>query len=107
VSTEQTDATKLNMTEASAAAIKTNLDKMKAEDFLCITNTASHTSLDCTWIYVMNDAVFTSITVGGSNVVTAKGLSAITIVAGTWLPFEKAHATEIQLASGKVIAHTN
>lgn len=107
VTAEQSDATKLNMTEASAADIKTAVNTIKGQDFLMITDTAAHATLDCTMIYVMADAVFNTITVGETNVVTAKGLSAVSVVAGTLLPFGKVHATSITLTSGKVIAYIN
>jgi len=133
VSAEQSDATKLNMTEASAADIKTALEiidnfisgsrglvtednsadiktaanTIMGQDFLCISDTNAHGTLDCTMVYVMADAVFTDITVGGSNVVTAKGLNSLTIKEGTMLPFGKAHVTSITLASGTVIAYIN
>ena len=95
------------VTEDNSAAIKTAVNTVMGQDFLCITDTSAHTGLDCTSIYVMNDAVFTDITIGGSNVVAGKGLTGITIVAGTLLPLGKTHATSITLASGKVIANIN
>lgn len=107
VTAEQSDATKLNMTEASAADIKTAVNTIMGQDFLCISDTNAHGTLDCTMIYVMADAVFSDITVSGSNVVSGKGLSAKTVTAGTMLPFSKAHATAITLASGTVIAYIN
>lgn len=107
VTAEQSDATKLNMTEASAADIKTAVNTIMGQDFLCISDTNAHGTLDCTMIYVMVDAVFSDITVAASNVVAGKGLTAKTVVSGTLLPFGKAHATSITLTSGTVIAYIN
>lgn len=95
------------MTLASDDPSVTSLKNIQGQDFLMITDTAAHDTLDCTMIYVMADAVFNTITVGETNVVTAKGLSAVSVVAGTLLPFGKVHATSITLTSGKVIAYIN
>ena len=92
--------------ETSVDELKVINNQIAGQDFLCITDTSAHASLDCTMIYVMADAVFTAITVAGSSV-AAKGLTAITVVAGTMLPFGKVHATSIELASGIVIAYIN
>jgi hypothetical protein len=74
-------------------------------DFLYITDSNTHAGLECYMIYVSADAIFNEILVGGSNVVTAKGLSGKTVNAGTMLPFGKAHATSIDLTSGQVVAY--
>lgn len=100
-------ATVQRMTLASDDPAVARLKEVAGQDFLLISDTAAHTSLDCTMIYVMNDAVFADITVAASNVVAGKGLTGITVVAGTMLPFGKAHATAITLTSGKVIAYIN
>lgn len=94
-------------THASDDPAVARLKEVAGQDFLCITDSSAHTGLDCTMIAVMNDAVFADITVAASNVVAGKGLTGITVVAGTMLPFGKAHATAITLISGKVIAYIN
>lgn len=81
------------------------IDEVSGIDFLFITDTSAHAGLDCYMIYVDADAVFNEILVGGVNVVTAKGLAGKTVHAGTLLPFGKAHATSIDLASGQVVAY--
>jgi hypothetical protein len=86
---------------------KTALDSIAGQDFLAISDTDAHTGLDCTMIVVMEAAVISSVVVGGSNVVSAKGLSGLSLAAGTMLPFGKVHATAITLTSGKVIAYIN
>lgn len=95
------------MTLASDDPAVTALKIVQGQDFLMITDAVAHAGLDCTMISVMADAVFSDITVGGSNVVAGKGLTAISVVAGTLLPFGKEHATSITLTSGTVIAYIN
>jgi hypothetical protein len=82
-----------------------NTGKVAGEDFLAISDTSTHVGLDCYMIYCDQDTVFNDIVVGGVNVVTAKGLSGVTVHQGTLLPFGKVHATAIDLASGAVIAY--
>lgn len=100
-------ATSMTVTESSSGDILDAADTIAGKDFLAITDTDAHSDLDCTSIYVMDDAVFDTITVAGSNVVAGKGLSELSVVAGTLLPFGKAHASAIKLTSGKIIAYIN
>jgi len=82
-----------------------NTAEVAGEDFLFIADTSTHAGLDCYMIYCDQDTVFNEIIVGGVNVVTAKGLSGITVHQGTLLPFGKVHATSIDLTSGQVMAY--
>lgn len=82
-----------------------NTDEVAGKDHLMIADTSTHAGIDCYMIYIDADAVFNEILVGGVNVVTAKGLSGVTVHAGTLLPFGKAHATSIDLVSGQVVAY--
>jgi len=82
-----------------------NTEEVSGIDFLYIADANTHASLDCYMIAVTSDTVFNEILVGGSNVVTAKGLSGKTVTAGTLLPFGKVHATSIDLTSGSVVAY--
>jgi hypothetical protein len=100
-------ATVPRVTLASDDPAVARLKEVAGQDFLCITDTTTHTPIDCTMIYVMSDTVFEVITVSATNVVSTKGLSAVTVPAGTMLPFGKAHATEVHLTSGSVIAYIN
>jgi hypothetical protein len=107
--TEGTDDIEALLTtiDADTGAAVDRLKEVAGQDFLMITDTAAHATLDCTMIYVMADAVFANITVAAADVVAAKGLTGVTVTAGTLLPFGKAHATAITLTSGKVIAYIN
>ncbi len=82
-----------------------SLSEIAGIDFLAIADTVLHTGLDCYMIYVAADTVFATLTVGGVNVVAAKGLTGVTVTQGTLLPFGKEHCTGIDLTSGIVIAH--
>jgi len=92
-------------TSVNTALAAGSLAEIAGIDFLYIDDANTHASLDCYSIFVHADAVFNEILVGGINVVTAKGLSGKTIVAGTLLPFGDAHATSIDLVSGSVVAY--
>lgn len=102
----------VNAVKTSVDSVKTDIDAsnvllagVRGKDFLVITDTNAHTGLNCYAIGILADAVFSSIVVGGSNVVTVKGLAAITIPFGSpVLPFGTTPATAITLTSGKVIA---
>lgn len=85
--------------------ISVNTDEVSGIDFLYIADANTHASLDCYMVLVTSDTVFNEILVGGSNVVTAKGLSGKTVPVGTMLPFGKGHATSIDLTSGSVVAY--
>jgi len=97
--------TAINAVKTSSDLGNVPLTQIAGLDFLLISDANPHTGLDCYMIFVMSDAVFSSIVVGGSNVVAAKGLTGVTVTAGTLLPFGKTHATAITLTSGKVIEH--
>ena len=90
---------------ASLLEVDISTDEISGIDFLYISDTNTHASLNCYMIAVTTDTVFNEILVSGANVVTAKGLSGKTIAAGTLLPFGKVHATSIDLTSGTVVAY--
>jgi len=81
------------------------LGLIAGKDFLVISDTASHAGLNCYLITPLADTVFESVTVGDSNMVTAKGLATVTIPIGMPLPFGNNLCTEIKLTSGSAIAY--
>ena len=80
---------------------------MAGRDFLVISDTATHTLLDCYLIYCMTDTVFNALTyIGGTAVnLASKGLAGTTISAGTALPFGNVHLSAIDLTSGSIVAY--
>jgi hypothetical protein len=88
---------------STASAV--SLAEIAGIDFLMITDATAHAGLDCYAISVDSDTVFNEILVDGANVVTAKGLSGVTVHTGTLLTFGKSHATSIDLVSGQVTAY--
>lgn len=81
------------------------LNDMAGYDFKVVSTTDATTG-DIYWISVLADAVFATILVNGSNCVASKGMTGVTIPAGTDLPFRKFHATSVTLTSGTVILYT-
>jgi len=81
------------------------LNDMAGYDFKVVSTTDATTG-DIYWVHVLADAVFNIILVNGANCVSTKGLSGVTIPAGTDLPFRKEHATSVKLTSGTIILYT-
>jgi len=99
------NTTDLTALIAAVTASNVLLADISGKDFLFISDANPHAGLNCYLIGVVTDAVFSSIVVGGSNVVSAKGLTAKTIPAtAPMLPFGNAHVTAITLTSGSVLA---
>ena len=70
------------------------------------TGTAARTNLFVESIVVMSDAVFTAFAINGVNMMTTKGLTGVTITAGSYLPTDPGvKITAYTLASGSVIEY--
>jgi len=68
--------------------------------------TGARTGLYVESLVVMSDAVFTAFAINGTNVMTTKGLTGVTIKAGTYLPTDpNVKITAYTLASGSVIEY--
>lgn len=96
-----------NIDEKIAKEVSNNVPLLDiaGRDFLVVSDTDPHTG-EIYAITVLADTVFSSILVNGSNCVTAKGLSGVTVPVGTFLPFRKFFASSVTLTSGKVILYT-
>jgi len=81
------------------------LNDMAGYDFKVVSTTDATTG-DIYWISVIADAIFDIILVDGYTCVASKGLTGVTIPAGSDLPFRKKHATSVKLVSGTVILYT-
>lgn len=79
-----------------------SLNDIKGLDFIIVSDTSAHLGTIYA-IEVCEDAMFSEILVGGSNVVTSKGLNGKTVTP-QWglLPFGKAAASSVTLTSGTV-----
>jgi hypothetical protein len=75
--------------------------------FYVVSTTAAQTGKRIAAIVVNEDAVFTAFAINGTNAMTTKGLSGVTIKAGSYLPADAGNAeiTAFTLASGSVIAY--
>lgn len=74
--------------------------------FKVVSTTTAETGVEYNSIVVMADAVFSAFAINGTNVLSANGLSGVTIKAGTFLPAgTNGKITAFTLASGSVIAY--
>lgn len=75
--------------------------------FYVVSTTAAQTGKRIAAIVVNADAVFTAFSINGTDKMTEKGLSGVTIKAGSFLPSDPGNAeiTAFTLASGSVIAY--
>lgn len=75
--------------------------------FEVISTTAAQTGKEYNSLVVMSDCVFTAFEIGGVNVLSTKGLSGVTIKAGTFLPAGViGKITAFTLSSGAVVAYS-
>lgn len=75
--------------------------------FEVISTTSAQTGKEYNALVVMNDCVFTAFSISGVNVLSTKGLSGVTIKAGTYLPAGVTNKiTAFTLSSGAVIAYS-
>ena len=95
-----------NIDEKIKQALSSNLalNNMAGNDFKVVSTTDATTG-NIYWITVLTDAVIATILVNGSNCVASKGLTGVTLPAGTDLPFRKFRASSITLTSGTVILY--
>jgi hypothetical protein len=74
--------------------------------FQVVTGTGSTTG-QYNSVVVVSDAIFASFSINGTNVLSSKGLSLVTIKAGAFLPAGVDNKiTAFQLTSGTVIAYS-
>lgn len=72
-----------------------------------VNNTTNATTGQFNSVVVVADTVFASFSINGTNVLTTKGMSGVTIKAGTFLPAGVDNKiTAFQLTSGTVIAYS-
>jgi hypothetical protein len=88
--------------------MSTALEKISAIGGFGFVNagTGARTGLFVESIVVMTDCVFTAFAINGVNVMTTKGITGVTIKAGTYLPTDPGvQITAYTLASGSVIEY--
>ena len=73
--------------------------------FIVYSDTNAHTSLHLSALVVNADAVLTELKVNGTSVLSARGLSGVTIKGGMYLPAGSGYITDLTLASGSVIGY--
>ena len=74
--------------------------------FIIVSTTGAQTVDTVESIYVMTDAVFTVFKINDVDMMTTKGLTGVTIKAGTWLPSDATFKiTAFTLASGTVVKY--
>ena len=77
-----------------------------AGGFKVVSTTTAQTGAEYNSLVVMNDCVFTAFKVNGVDVLSANGLSGVTIKAGAFLPAGVSNTiTDFTLSSGAVIAY--
>jgi hypothetical protein len=88
--------------------MSTALEKMSAIGGFGYVNagTGARTGLQVESLVVMSDAVFSAFAINGASVMTSKGLTGVSIKAGTYLPTDPTFKiTAYTLASGSVIEY--
>ena len=88
--------------------MSTALEKISAIGGFGFVNagTSARTGLFVESIVVMTDCVFTAFAINGVNVMTTKGITGVTITAGTYLPTDPGvKITAYTLSSGSVIEY--
>ena len=77
-----------------------------AGGFKVVSTTTSETGVEYNSIVVMEDAIFSAFSIDGVSVLSANGLSGVTVKAGSFLPAgTDGKITAFTLASGSVIAY--
>ena len=72
-----------------------------------VNNTTNATTGQFNSVVVIADAVFSAFSINGTNVLSIKGMSSVTIKAGTFLPAGADNKiTSFTLTSGTVIAYS-
>lgn len=88
---------------ANVSDIESSINDIRGKDFLFVSDTNPHTGLVIYGFDVCEDAVISSLVVGGNNVVTDKGISGVTLSSSYgFFPLGTIPATAITLTSGKV-----
>ena len=77
-----------------------------AGGFKVVSDTTAQTGVEYNSIVVMEDAIFSAFSIDGVSVLSANGLSGVTIKAGSFLPAgTDGKITAFTLASGSVLAY--